>query len=145
MCSEEEAAATAPVGSLVSDSSWPSSSVKVTRTLMVLPSSSEIRVKVELLAPAITAPSAGAFVGVYWASPGPATVTSSRLERGLRSWVQIAPWVVQSVVTGSTMVTGPLPSGRTWISQPTLLFGASRRALITSPPVTVKAWSRMIL
>ena len=52
------AATTAPVGSLVNDSSWPSSSVKVTRTLMVLPSSSEIRVKVELLAPAITAPSA---------------------------------------------------------------------------------------
>ena len=50
--------AAAAVGSLVSDSSWPSSSVKVTRTLMVLPSSSEIRVKVELLAPAITAPSA---------------------------------------------------------------------------------------
>ena len=46
-------AVTAPVGSLVSDSEWPPSSVKLTRTLMVLPSSAATRVWVELMAPEI--------------------------------------------------------------------------------------------
>ena len=53
--------------------------------------------------------------------PGPATVSSNRLESGLPSAVQMAPWLEQSVVTGSTMVTVPLPSGLTVISHLTFL------------------------
>ena len=41
-------------------------------------------------------PVAGEFAGVCWASPVPGTVTSSRLDRGLRSPVQMAPTTVQS-------------------------------------------------
>ena len=66
---------------------------------------------------------------------------STRLESILPSWVQTAPWAPQSVVAGSTMVTVPSPLGLMVITQPTLLGGASRRALITVPPVTVKACS----
>jgi hypothetical protein len=43
--------------------------------------------------------------------PGPGTVTSSRLDRGLRSSVQMAPVTVQSTVTGRTTVTAPRESG----------------------------------
>ena len=76
---------------------------------------------------------------------GPETVISSRLDSGLPSPVQIAPCALQSVVAGSTMVTSPLESGSTTTSQPMLLSGSRRRAPVTEPPVTVKAWSRMIL
>ena len=43
--------------------------------------------------------------------PGPGAVTSSRLDRGLRSSVQMAPVTVQSTVTGRTTVTAPRESG----------------------------------
>ena len=62
--------------------------------------------------------------------PGPGTVISNWLERGLWSWVQMAPSSVQSVVTGSAMVTVPPPSSPTWISQPTFLPCSSRRATV---------------
>ena len=48
--SGDGAAATVAVAALVSDSSWPASSVKVTLTLMALPSSVEVRVYVESVA-----------------------------------------------------------------------------------------------
>ena len=47
-----------------------------------------------------------------------------------------APWLAQSVVTGSTMVTVPLPSGCTVISRLTFLPASSRRALVTSHPAS---------
>ena len=46
---------------------------------------------------------------------GPGTVTSNLLDSILPSCVQTAPCAVQSVVAGSTMVTGPSPYGVTWI------------------------------
>ena len=61
----------------------------------------------------------------YW--PGPLTVSSSRLDNGLPSSVQVAPWASQSSVTGSTMIKEPSESGVTWISHPILLGGPSRR------------------
>ena len=76
---------------------------------------------------------------------GPETVISSRLDNGLPSPVQIAPCAAQSVVTGSTTVTSPLESGLTTTSQPTLLGGSRRRAPFTEPPVTVNAWSRIVV
>ena len=49
----------------------------------------------------------------------------------------------QSVVTGSTMVTLPLPSGLTVIRHPMLLFGSfwSRCAFRMVPADTSKAWN----
>ena len=76
---------------------------------------------------------------------GPGIVISTRLDSILPSAVQTAPSASQSVVTGSTTVTAPVPVGRTWICHPALLPSTRRRALNTSPPVTVKAWSRRVL
>ena len=58
--------------------------------------------------------------------------------------VQMAPRVVQSVVAGRVTVTLGLPDGRTLISHRLFLCRSSLRALVTSPPVTVKAWSRRV-
>ena len=77
--------------------------------------------------------------------PGRGTVISSRLESGLPSPVQMAPVAEQSVVAGSTMVTGPLPSGSILISQRMLLERYTLLAFTTSPPDTVKALSRSVL
>ena len=82
------------------------------------------------------------FVPRYW--PGPLTVSSTRLDNGLPSSVQIAPWASQPSVTGRVMMTRPSPSGSTVIRQRTLLPFVIRLALVTSPPVTVKAWSRKV-
>ena len=68
-------------------------------------------------------------------------VSPTRLDSFLLSLVQIAPWAVQSEVMGNTMITSELEAGVTVISQRTLLGAASRRALSTVPPVTVKACS----
>ena len=72
-------------------------------------------------------------------------VTSSRVDSVLPLSVQTAPSASQSVVAGSTMVTGPSPSGVTWISHRTFLPFSSRRAFTTSPPVAVKALLRRVL
>ena len=85
----------------------------------------------------VGAPVAGVF--------GPGTTSRSPPESIQPSSVQMAPSAVQSVVTGSTMVAAPSPSGSTWISQPMWLGGASRCAPATAAPVTVKAWSRRVL
>ena len=73
---------------------------------------------------------------------GPAREAGVEFDNLRSSSVQMAPVALQSVVVGSTMVTVPSPDGWTVISQPTLLGGFSRRALVTSPPVTVKALQR---
>ena len=75
---------------------------------------------------------------------GPETVNSSLPDSILPSFVQTAPWASQSVVTGSRMVTAALEFGRTCISHRMLLPRCRRLALTTSPPVTVKAWSRRV-
>ena len=67
---------------------------------------------------------------------GPETVNSNLPDSILPSSVQTAPWLAQSVVTGSTMVTVPLPSGCTVISRLTFLPASSRRALVTSHPAS---------
>ena len=67
-----------------------------------------------------------------------------RLDSFLPSPVHIAPSAVQSVVMGSTTVTSALEVGSILISQLMLPGGSSRRAFVTSPPVTVKAWSRRV-
>ena len=77
--------------------------------------------------------------------PGPETVSSSLPESFLPSEVQIAPSLAQSAVAGSTMVTSAEEPGVTWISHLTFLPFSSRLAFTTSPPVTVKAWSRRVL
>ena len=77
--------------------------------------------------------------------PGPGTVSSSRLDSFLPSDVQMAPSASQSSVAGRTTVTPALESGSTCISHLTLLPFSIRTALVTEPPVTVKAWSRRVL
>ena len=66
--------------------------------------------------------------------PGPATVSSNPLDSILPSSVQMAPWLTQSVVAGSTMATLTDESGVTVISHRTLPGGSSRRVLVTLRP-----------
>ena len=75
----------------------------------------------------------------------PETVKSRELDNFLSSPVQMAPCASQSSVMGNTMVTLPLESGMTCISQRTFFPFSRRFALVTSPPVTVNAWSRRVL
>ena len=79
------------------------------------------------------------------AAAGPSTVATSVAASMRSSSVQIAPAASQSVVAGSARVTSARPAGATVISQPMLLGGVSRRAPVTAPWVTVKAWSRSVL
>ena len=72
-------------------------------------------------------------------------MNSNGLDNILPSSVQMAPGASQSSVTGRVIVTSPVESGFTTISQPTLLGGSRRRAPVTVPPVTVKAWSRIVV
>ena len=53
--------------------------------------------------------------------------------------MQTAPSSAQSVVAGSTTVTGPSPSGSTWIVQCRFVPGGWRFARVTVPPVTSNA------
>ena len=76
---------------------------------------------------------------------GPETAISSALDSILPSLVQMAPWAAQSVVAGSATVTSEFEDGWTVISHLTLAGRSSRRALVTSPPVSVNAWSRKVL
>ena len=71
--------------------------------------------------------------------PGPGTVTSSRLESGQPSPVQMAPSSSQSTVTGKTTVTSASESGKIVTSQRTLPGGASRPRIGSSAygPATV--------
>ena len=72
----------------------------------------------------------------------------SGLESIVPSSVQMAPCASQSVVTGSSTVTFALESGLTLISHRVLgvaLSLSSRRAPTTVPPVTVNAWSRIVV
>ena len=71
-------------------------------------------------------------------------MSSTRSDSVLPSPVQMAPSTSQFMVAGSTMVTALFESGLTVISHLTFLPGSSRRALTTSPPVTVKAWSQRV-
>ena len=57
-CASSVPGSTASVAALVSDSSFPASSVKLTFTLMVSPTSLEARVYVESVAPGLSVPSA---------------------------------------------------------------------------------------
>ena len=59
--------------------------------------------------------------------------------------VQMAYCELRPVVSGNTMLTSPLPLGWTEISQPMLLPCSSRRALLTVPRVSGKAWSGSLL
>ena len=78
-------------------------------------------------------------------SPGPLTVSSKRLDSILSTSAQMAPCASQSVVAGRVIVTSPLESGLTTISHRRFLPLTSRRAPVTEPPVTVKAWSRIVV
>ena len=79
----------------------------------------------------------------YW--PGPLTVRSRRLDSFLSPSAQMAPCASQSVVAGRVIVTSPLESGLTTISHRRFLPLTSRRAPVTVPPSTVKAWSRIVV
>ena len=68
----------------------------------------------------------------------------SELDSFLPSEVQIASVASQSAGTGRTTVTLAAESGVTVIVQTMLLPWVSRWALATSPPVTLKAWSRRV-
>ena len=85
------------------------------------------------------APVAFAFGG------GPAMVSETAEDSFLPSAVQMAPRAAQSVVTGRTTVTSLGELGSTVISHRTLAKRSRDRAPVTSPPVTVKAWSRSVL
>ena len=82
-------------------------------------------------------------VAHYW--PGPLTVRSRRLDSFLSPSAQMAPCASQSSVAGRVIVTSPLESGLTTISHRRFLPLTSRRAPVTEPPVTVKAWSRIVV
>ena len=73
--------------------------------------------------------------------PGPLTVSPTRPDSFLPSLVQMAPWTEQSVVMGNAMVTSAFEDGWTVISHLTFLPASSLRALLTEPPVTVRACS----
>ena len=75
---------------------------------------------------------------------GPATVADSACDSGRPSPVQIAPLAPQSVVSGSRTVTAPSESGSTVIFHRSRR-PSTRRALVTSPPVTVNDASRTVL
>ena len=81
-------------------------------------------------------------VGVT-AAGGPATVAEGLFEsgRGFSPRVHTAPVVPQSRFPGSVIETSPWPSGLTVISHRSLR-PLTRRAPVTSPPVTVKPSSR---
>ena len=72
---------------------------------------------------------------------GPATVSDVGWESFRSSSVQIALAALQSVVSGSVMLTDPFPVGFTSTFQPWLLPWVIRLALSMVAPVTVKAWS----
>ena len=67
-----------------------------------------------------------------------------RSESGLPPLAQMAPVALQSVVAGTTMVTSPRPCGSMSTLQRSLRR-STRLAFTTSPPVTVREWSRTVL
>ena len=77
-------------------------------------------------------------------SVGPATVLDGLLLSwtGLASSEQMAPCVAQSRSPGSVIVTASFPSGSTVINQRSSRL-LTRAAAVTSPLVTVNAWSRI--
>ncbi len=77
------------------------------------------------------------------AGAGPGTVASDRFESSVPLDVQTAPWALQSVVIGRTMVTWASESGSMVISQ-RLLRPSTRLALVTVPLVTFSATSRSV-
>ena len=76
--------------------------------------------------------------------PDSGTVSSSRLDRGLPSSVQMAPFASQFEVAGRVTTAFASESGVTVISHRMLPGGSSRRAWTTEPPVTVNARSRSV-
>ena len=80
------------------------------------------------------------------AGPGPGTVAVTPADSG-RFPTQMAPASWQSVVAWRLIETSASLSGSTVISHSRLgssPSGSSRRARVTSPSVTVKAWSRSV-
>ena len=75
---------------------------------------------------------------------GPATVADSECDSGRPSLVQIAPLASHSVVSGSRTVTASSESGSMVISHRSRRL-STRRALVTSPPVTRNDASRTVL
>ena len=75
---------------------------------------------------------------------GPATTLDSECDSGRSSEVQIASTALQSVVSGSRIVTASWPSGSTVMFHAWLLPCCWRWAVFTSPPVTVNAVSRRV-
>ena len=74
-----------------------------------------------------------------------ATVADSECDSGRPSWVQIASLALQSVVSGSVMVTVSFAeAGSTVMFHAWLLPCCWRWALRTSPPVTTNAVSRSV-
>ena len=74
---------------------------------------------------------------------GPATISDVAWESIRSSSVQMALAALQSVVSGSVMVTEPFPVGFTSMVQPWLLPWVVRLALSMVAPSIVKAWSRI--
>ena len=86
-----------------------------------------------------SAPSASFASASATDSPGgPGTVARDSFDSIRPSGAQTAPASAQSAVAGSTTVTGPLPSGATWIVQCLFVPGGWRSARVTVPPVTSK-------
>ena len=75
---------------------------------------------------------------------GPATVADRECDSGPPSPVQIAPLASQSVVSGSRTVTASAESGSMVIFHRSRRL-STRRAAVTSPPVTVNDASRTVL
>ena len=83
-------------------------------------------------------------VGVVATTPaGPATVADELLLSLRPSSVQIAPWALQFVVSGSVMLTPPLSVGSTVTVQFWLLPWVFRCAFLMLAPLTLNAWSRI--
>ena len=68
---------------------------------------------------------------------GPCTVARDSFDSIRPSRAQTAPATSQSVVSGSVTVTGPSPSGSTWIVQCLFVPGPWRLARVTVPPVAL--------
>ena len=70
---------------------------------------------------------------------------SRRLDSFLSTSAQMAPCAAQLVVAESTTVTSAFPDGCTVISHRRFSPLTNLRAPVTEPPVTVKAWSRIVV
>ena len=103
-----------------------------------------LALRLSVTAKASTAPAASSTRASLTDMPtGPWTLSDVEWFSLRPSSVQMAPALFQLVVSGSVMLTPPLPSGSTVTVQFWLLPWVFRCAFLMSAPLTLNAWSRI--